>query len=209
MKKRNIIRISVQILFFVLFTIIMLNGKMVLWLALYAFSVASSFIFGRYFCSYVCPMNSAMGLSNKLKKKDTTKKVINLKLADFIPFLSLIATVLIMAITKKQFKLNIPLLLIYVPLSFLYALLFSSSLWHNYLCPYSILLKLGGSHSLYQYRVDESSCIGCKKCLKACKVGAMSFNSETKKAIINPTLCHVCGDCADVCNVRAISYSKK
>jgi len=207
MKKRNMIRLIVQGISLVLFTLIMLSGQMVLWLALYGVAVGSSFIFGRYFCSYVCPMNSAMTISNKMRNKKQ-HKIINMKFATLIPFISLVISLGIMMISKNKFEIDIPLLLIYVPLSFVYALFFSSSIWHNYLCPYSIALKLGGAHSIYQYKVDEQLCIGCKQCLKSCQVGAITFNSESKKAIISPTLCHVCGDCVASCKVGAISYTK-
>lgn len=185
----------------------MVSGKMVLWLVLYGISVAASFIFGRFFCSYLCPMNSSMKVANTLRKKKQNK-IIDMKWAHFIPFISLILSLLIMLISKKGFDINIPLLLIFVPLSFLYALFFSSSTWHNYLCPYSIALKFGGARSMYSYKVDEAICIGCKQCMKACNVGAITFNSETKKAVISPTLCHVCGDCVPSCKVGAISYTK-
>ncbi len=207
MTKKQYLRVSIQIISLILFTLIMVSGKMVLWLALYAISVAISFIFGRYFCSYVCPMNTGMKVAHTIKKKKK-QPIIKMKWANFIPFISLVVSLLIMLISKRGFNINIPLLLIFVPLSFLYALFFSSSTWHNYICPYSIALKVGGSRSLYRYKVDEEICIGCKQCLKACNVGAITFNSETKKAIINPTLCHVCGDCVPSCKLGAISYSK-
>ncbi len=185
----------------------MLSGRMVLWLGLYVLAVASSFIFGRFFCSYVCPMNSSMKAVNTIRGKKQNK-IINMKVANFIPFISLVISILIMVVSKKGFQVDIPLLLIFVPLSFVYAFFFSSSTWHNYLCPYSIALKLGASHSMYTYKVDENICIGCKQCLKACNVGAITFNSESKKAVISPTLCHVCGDCVASCKVGAISYTK-
>ena len=205
--KKNMMRLIVQGISLVLFTLIMLSGKMVLWLVLYAIAVGSSFIFGRYFCSYVCPMNSTMTIANKIQNKKQ-HKTINMKIANFIPFISLVISLSIIMGSKKKFEIDIPLFLFYVPLSFVYALLFSSSIWHNYLCPYSIALKLGGAHSIYQYKVDEQSCVGCKQCLKSCQVGAITFNNESKKAIISPTLCHVCGDCVDSCKVEAISYIK-
>ena len=206
MRKRDAIRKIIQVCLFIVFTILMLNGKMIIWLALYGFTVVTSFIFGRYFCSYICPMNTAMRISDTITKKSKIK-IINMKLANFIPFFSLLVSILIMLITKKKFHMNFPLLLIYVPLSFVYALFFHSSTWHNYLCPYSIALKIGGNHSLYHYKVDESTCIGCMKCVKTCQVGAIKFHKDTRKAVINPALCQVCGQCVGSCKVNAIKYT--
>lgn len=40
-------------------------------------------------------------------------------------------------------------------------------------------------------------CIGCMKCQKACPAGAIKV--ENFKATVNPELCTLCGQCADVC----------
>jgi NAD-dependent dihydropyrimidine dehydrogenase PreA subunit len=114
-----------------------------------------------------------------------------------------------MLITKKKFHKELPVLLILLGISFIYGLFFSSSTWHNYICPYSILLKGGGKLSLFSYRVDESGCIGCKKCVKECPVNAINFDEVTKKAHINTSLCHQCGHCSSVCPTQAISYRKR
>ena len=62
--------VVIRILFLALFTFLILNGKMMLWLALFAASLLAALIFGRLFCGYVCPMNTLMipteGLSKKL-----------------------------------------------------------------------------------------------------------------------------------------------
>ncbi len=51
--------------------------------------------------------------------------------------------------------------------------------------------------------VNESQCIGCGKCVKACPFGAATLHSKTRKAII----CDLCGgspNCAKECPVNAI-----
>ena len=50
----------IRILFFALFTILIVNGKMMLWLTLFMASLLAALIFGRLFCGYVCPMNTLM-----------------------------------------------------------------------------------------------------------------------------------------------------
>lgn len=57
-------------------------------------------------------------------------------------------------------------------------------------------------------KVDEAKCIGCKKCIT---VGcpAVSFNKESKKAVIDPNTCAGCEVCAQVCPVKAIEKEAK
>lgn len=57
-------------------------------------------------------------------------------------------------------------------------------------------------------KVDEAKCIGCKKCIT---VGcpAISFNKESKKAVIDPNTCVGCEVCAQVCPVKAIEKEAK
>lgn len=57
-------------------------------------------------------------------------------------------------------------------------------------------------------KVEEAKCIGCRKCIT---VGcpAISFNKESKKAVIDPNTCVGCEVCAQVCPVEAIEKEAK
>ncbi len=52
------------------------------------------------------------------------------------------------------------------------------------------------------YKVDETLCIGCKKCIRELGCPAISF--EGKKAFIEPSLCYGCSVCAQICPTNAI-----
>ena len=49
----------------------------------------------------------------------------------------------------------------------------------------------------------ESRCMGCKRCIGACPMGALSWNGA--KIVVDRTKCKVCGECADVCNSEALT----
>lgn len=59
-----------------------------------------------------------------------------------------------------------------------------------------------------QYWVDESVCIGCKKCTKT-GCPAVVFQNEKKKSSIDLTKCVGCSVCAQVCPVKAIKKVEK
>ena len=67
----KIIGTVVRILFFILFLILLANGKSGLWLGLFGISLIIALIFGRVYCGYACPMTTIMivadWISNKLK----------------------------------------------------------------------------------------------------------------------------------------------
>jgi indolepyruvate ferredoxin oxidoreductase, alpha subunit len=56
--------------------------------------------------------------------------------------------------------------------------------------------------------VDESKCIGCRKCINELGCPALIFKSAEKKAFIEPSLCTGCSLCSQVCPVSAITAEK-
>ena len=58
-------------------------------------------------------------------------------------------------------------------------------------CPTGALTKRDGGGVV----LDESVCIGCRKCQGACIVRAVNFNETTKK----PIICKHCGICSRFC----------
>ena len=54
-------------------------------------------------------------------------------------------------------------------------------------------------------RVDETRCIGCTRCVRACATGGI----EVKDRLARPTdACVFCGACIDACPVDAISIER-
>jgi len=55
-----------------------------------------------------------------------------------------------------------------------------------------------------RYYVDSETCNSCKRCLNRLSCPAMYFDSLTEKAVIDETLCNLCGTCVSVCPQGAI-----
>jgi TPP-dependent indolepyruvate ferredoxin oxidoreductase alpha subunit len=53
------------------------------------------------------------------------------------------------------------------------------------------------------YKIDSNKCMGCKSCMGACPVMAISPND--RKCSIDPAKCMSCGACAGICPVQAIA----
>ena len=56
------------------------------------------------------------------------------------------------------------------------------------------------------YRVDETACVGCKKCIR--HLGCPAISMKGKRAFIEPSLCYGCSLCAQVCPQNAIKGGK-
>lgn len=49
-------------------------------------------------------------------------------------------------------------------------------------------------------KINDSSCNGCGKCLRACPIAAISKDAETKKMKVDEEVCLGCGVCARACS---------
>ncbi len=58
------------------------------------------------------------------------------------------------------------------------------------------------------YYVDSEVCNSCKRCLNKLSCPAMYFDPETSKAVIDRTLCNLCGTCVSVCPQGAIKQEE-
>lgn len=55
--------------------------------------------------------------------------------------------------------------------------------------------------------VDDSLCLGCRKCVEFCKFNALAYIKE--KLFVFEEICHSCGGCVIVCPQKALSEKDK
>lgn len=198
----------IRILFLALFIFLLVNGKVVLWLALFAASLIAALIFGRVYCGYVCPMNTLMipieWLSKKLKLQtsNTPKWLKN----GYFTWIALGVSIAVMILSKKLLHVGLPILPFWLVLSIFVTLRYKPEVFHNLICPFGALQRTFGRFARLSKKVDKDTCIGCKICEKACPSHAIVISSEDKKAVINTALCHQCTNCIQVCPKGAIQY---
>ena len=200
----------IRILFLALFIFLLANGKVLLWLALFAVSLVAALIFGRVYCGYACPMNTLMipieWLSKKLKLQtaDTPKWLKN----GYFTWITLGISVAVMLLSKRLLHVDLPILPFWLVMSILITLRYKPAVFHNLICPFGALQRSFGRFARLSEKVDKDACVGCKLCEKACPSNAIVVSSEDKKAVINTALCHQCTNCRQVCPKDAIHYSK-
>lgn len=65
----------------------------------------------------------------------------------------------------------------------------------------------GVCKALITYSIVGDKCPGCRKCVKPCPAGAISFVAKGQPVLLDEKLCNRCGVCRDVCKLGAVAVS--
>lgn len=196
--------------FLALFVVLAVNGKVVLWLALFALSLASALFFGRLYCGYICPMNTLMLPTDWLAKKwklQTDRTPAWLR-RGWLPWVTLALSLALMLLSRRLLGINIPVLPIWLGIAVLVTLRCRPEVFHNDICPFGALQRTFGRFARRSFRVDHDACTGCRRCEKVCPSEAIAVAQCERKAAITTALCHQCANCQQVCPAEAVHYTK-
>jgi len=165
-----------------------------------------SLIFSRFYCGWMCQMNTIFRPINWIYGKLGIKR---LKTPGFmkhkvIKYLFLILIVAAMVLTMK-FKIKVNLILYATITSIALTLIFEESFWHNNICPYGTILNLSSRPAKLSVKIDEEKCTACGLCQKVCPAEAI-VTLDTKKRRITTNSCLTCFKCQEVCPSNAIAY---
>lgn len=186
-----------------------------------------SFIFGKSFCSWICPIgfvSESLGdLGEKIQIMLFKKRIQMPRILDY-PLRSLKYLILAffansiflsMSALALKYFLDSPYNLISdVKMYYFFAEISQFSLivigvliglsvvfrnfWCRYLCPYGALLGFLSFFSLMKIKRNKESCIDCNLCSKACP----SFIKVEKVNTVFSDECTTCMSCVDVCPVK-------
>ena len=166
-------------------------------------------IFGRLFCSYICPLNFLLELIPIKKKKILKTRTLPIISLSIVLILSLILTLPVFNTISPIFALmrmmlfGIGIEIIILGLIIIAAMIWGQKIWCRVLCPLGAIYGLLGYRRRLILNIDEKKCIHCKKCEKICSMGTAPGRSNFEDSY----MCTNCGDCIDVCDKGAINFS--
>ena len=192
--------------------------------------IITAILFGAIFCGYICPFGSFQEWVGKLGRKLFPKRydsIVPIKLDRALRYFRYLVLVMVLYQTAASARLafqsvdpyyalfnfftNEVAVTAYIMLGAVTVFsLFIERPWCKYLCPYGALLGLFNAVRIFKIIRNKETCIGCKKCDRACPM-----NIEVSgKEIIRDHQCIGCHKCTSEvsCPVKdtvAISVRKE
>lgn len=198
-------RKGIQIITLLLFVLLIALGKVQIWMIVFGASLILSTYFGRFYCGYICPINTGMELIGKSvdKNKRKRKAIPKFFKSAFIRYGILALFLGIMFIVFKTGK-KLPVLPVLFALGIVLTIFYMPEFWHRYLCTYGTLLSVFSRFNKKSYRIIDEECIKCGKCVKVCPSDAIIWEDRKDYPLIIQNECLQCGRCIEACPVATI-----
>lgn len=212
MKKLNKdkIRIITEILAFAIFIFLLVQGRIQFWLLIFGGFAGISFIVGRIYCGWICPIETVLRPIIWLKKKlniKSAKTPIILR-NNWFRWTVLVSVVAIM-LFSRMLGVQINFILYILGAAVVLTLFFEENFWHRFLCPYGTILSVTSRISKFRMEINKSKCIACGNCSKVCPSYSALKENNVDKYFIEKKECLTYFKCQNVCPVDAIDYSSK
>lgn len=209
-----------------------LPSCMALNFAAIAFVLLLTLVFGRIYCSVICPMGVFQDLVIRVHKllspKGHKPKRHFVKEPRIVRY-GVLALVIVTALTFSQLLLTVlapysaygrmvrsivglsrgeslaPALLITAAATLVVICVCAwiwGRGWCNTVCPVGSVLGLVSRFSLFKVSIDQSQCVSCRKCEKGCKSSCIDIDTHT----IDHSRCVDCFDCLDSCPKGGIKF---
>lgn len=163
-------------------------------------------LFGRGWCGYACWTAMVLDLLPYKRPAGERKRIGFVRYIVFVCALLLVSALFLLKVghlEKIMFWLFLGGNVLYYAVGILLAFLWKDNrAFCKYICPVTVFMRPMSYFSLLRVHCEESKCINCGKCLKACPMN-VEVNKESRKRK-NATECILCYECTKECPVRAL-----
>ncbi len=181
------------------------------WLSLVIFSILIiiTILFGRLYCSILCPFGIYQELLNTIhpKKEKVQKNLVLKYFLSSIIFGFLIAGSACIAKFLDPYTLfgsslsNTTIgIIAFTLISIL--VFFKGRFFCSNICPVGTILGIVSKFSLNKICINKDKCVSCKLCEKNCPTGSINIENKT----VDNETCVKCLKCISKCKVNAITY---
>jgi len=171
--------------------------------------IVLTFVFGRAFCGYACPIGAVQELLYLVPGRKLTirNKAVPtaLRLLFLVAFIALAAGFSIGLLkylgVRDFFYLNTASAFFFVFLALLLVSVFVYRPFCRLLCPYGALLSLAAIKGRFKLRRNVH-CKDCKKCEKVCPTNEAGRGDLKQE-------CYLCNRCKEACRLDALDYTTR
>jgi ferredoxin-type protein NapH len=179
--------------------------------------IAVSYLIGRAFCGWICPVGFLIDLSGLMSKliSKLLKRKPNTRRYGYAQYGILAAVILLSLVSMQALSLLDPFVIFrrsmfmvanaglpdVLLLILLGSVVVAPRFFCRAICPAGAILGLAALVSPFKFKA-HSGCINCNKCVRACDMGAISKDLKW-----DATACIKCLDCERKCPKKAISFS--
>lgn len=178
-------------------------------------------IFGRAFCSWVCPMNLVTDLANWIRRmvdlKDVERRIwLSRHIRYWVLGLSLIVSALM---GVAAFELISPISMLHrgvvfglgfgwaaVLAVFLFDLFVHRHGFCGHVCPLGGFWSIAGRYAFVKVRHSAENCTACMECKNICPEKEVLFMVNKESLPVSGGACTRCGRCVEVCQDDALSF---
>lgn len=184
--------------------------------------VGIAFIFGRIFCSWMCPFNTFSEISFWLRKKTTGRKkrflessgnpasyyfwiftifvfalvlILGIPIVTFISAPGIISSQIADGIYTGEIGLELSLIVLILVVEFAIV----SRVWCKYLCPVGIFIGIFRVKSTMRVKYNEWACICSEEQAPCAAVCPLKLSPKKQGAL---PYCYNCGDCITTCQKK-------